>query len=88
MGEGLLVASLIASTAAATYSASQASKGPKLPAIKPEGPKAPVTDPAAAQNAQADIAARTAGGTLLSRPGQGPQVGDAANATRKSLLGT
>ncbi len=86
VGEGLLIASLVASTGASIYAAQQAGQGPKLPKTPPPGPKAPTTDPAAMQQNQADIQARTAGGTILS--GKGGAVGDAANSTRKSLLGT
>jgi hypothetical protein len=86
MAIDVVAAAAVIGTAASVYSASQAGKGIPKP-VMPNTPKAPDTKPAAASLEQGEIAAKTAGGTILSKPGQ-PAVSDGANVTRKTLLGT
>lgn len=86
MAASSLAVAAVIGAGASVYTASQAGKGPSLPKpIDPNLPKTPDVKPAAASLEQGDILAKTAGGTLLSKPGA---VGDAANATRKTLLGS
>jgi hypothetical protein len=80
--DAVLVSAVIGA-GASVYSASQAGKSIPKP-VMPNTPKAPETKPAAASLEQGEIAAKTAGGTILSKPGA---VGDGANAVRKTLLG-
>lgn len=78
----------IAGAGATIYSASQAGKGipsaPKAPVL----PKMPDTKSVQSNAAQADIRARSAGGTILSDQKANQGIGDGANAVRKTLLGT
>ncbi len=84
--DAITAVAMVTAAGASVYSASQAGKMPKLPKpMDPNTPKAPDTGPASASMAQGDDLAKTAGGTLLSKPGS---VGDAANTTRKTLLGS
>ena len=83
-GVGVEVASL-ALAAYGTYQASQAGKNvPKLP--QTPVPKLPDTGSLANANAQADIQAKTAGGTILSD--QKRNIGDGNAGVRKTLLGS
>lgn len=69
------------------YTMANKPSAPKLPKL-PDAPKLPETDSMAATAQQADVRARSAGGTILSDQRQNQlQIGDAANAPRKGLLG-
>lgn len=86
MAASSLAVAAVVGAGASVYSAAQAGKVPSLPKpMDPNTPKSPSAGPAASDIAKGDELARTAGGTLLSKPGA---VGDATNATRKTLLGS
>ncbi len=86
---GPLIATVISTAAAVggtVYQASQKAPTPKMPKL-PEAPKLPNTDSMAATAQQADLRAKTAGGTILSdQKANQTLVGDGAGA-RKTLLG-
>ncbi len=80
--------SAAATTGAAIYSAQNQPSAPKLPKL-PEVPKLPQTQSMAGSAQQADLRAKSAGGTILSDQRQNQQgIGDGANAVRKQLLGS
>ncbi len=79
------IAAALISTAGTVY-ASENAKGPSMPKA-PVLPKLPDTKSVAANTGQAELAAKTAGGTILSDQRKNAQVSDGANGTRKVLLG-
>lgn len=81
---GATAAIAAVSIGTAVYAASQQPKAPKLPAA-PVMPVLPTHPTLAASTEQGDLMARSAGGTIKSKDTQ--QIGDATNATRKTLLG-
>lgn len=82
------LATTAVSAGTAIYSASQQGGKASLPKA-PVVPKLPETKSVAANAQEADLRARSAGGTILSdQASNKAQVGDGANATRKTLLGT
>lgn len=83
---GATAAILAVSVGTAVYSASQKPKQPTPPKAV-EVPKLPNSPTLAQSNQQADLAARTAGGTILNKRQGEFQVGDGANGVRKTLLG-
>lgn len=86
VGEAIMLGAAVAGAGASVYSASQAGKMPSLPKpIDPNLPTQPKVAPLTSSMAEGDALAKSAGGTLLSKPGA---VGDTANATRKTLLGS
>ncbi len=86
MGVSAGVISAVA-TAYSAHASAKAAKGPKMPKA-PELPKLPETRSLAGATQQADILARTAGGSILSNQRANQQLADGSNAVRKTLLGT
>lgn len=72
---------------ATVYAASQQPKQPELPKL-PDVPKLPATQSMAGTAQQADLKARSAGGTILSDQKANQQISDGANQVRKTLLGS
>lgn len=82
------IAATVIGTAATVYSATQTPGKPNLPKA-PVVPKLPETKSVAANAQEADMRARSAGGTILSDQTKNQQqVGDASSSVRKTLLGT
>lgn len=77
----------IAGATATVYAASQKPNAPKMPQA-PLLPNLPNKKDLVGGNRQADLMAKSAGGSILSDPKANAGVTDGANATRKTLLGT
>ncbi len=86
MAASTAIAATVISTAATVYATQNQPKAPSLPKT-PTLPKLPETESMAGSAQQADIRARTAGGTILSNQRQNQQIGDGAGTVRKNLLG-
>lgn len=87
VAEGIALAGVLASVGTTVYAASQKAPGPKMPKV-PEAPKLPETQSMVATAQQADLRARSAGGTILSDQNKNKQlISDGGTAVRKSLLG-
>lgn len=87
MGATAAVAGVVVAAGSATYQAHEAKKAEAAAGNVPKPPAAPqLPDTAGLANSlqQSEIAAKTAGGTILSKPGQ---IGDGGSSTRKTLLG-
>lgn len=80
------MAGVLASVGTTVYAANSTPK-PVMPKLPP-APKLPDTKGMAATAQQADIQAKTAGGSILSNQRQNQQqIGDGASTVRKQLLG-